>query len=747
MAKLEKLTESEIENVVEVLPKFLAASTKVANKMREEVQKKLRLQLKDISIVKTTETLEKLKRLIIQQHYNSVVAPGEPVGIRAAEAMSQPTTQTALNAFHSAGSASSATVASGIDAIRELYDVKKTRNVENCKIHFKNKDLTFEDIIDLRRKFVGITVSSLIPKREDKVYDPENEPWWYNLYFDLNSNAKDKRLPFDRSVDKGEAYLRLTFKPSKLFEYNLTLTDICEYMKRLGIICIPSPSRYGIIDVFVDTVIITPELNKKIEKNEKSGQKKAEKNRGFTIKLDVNNVSRLFLQLILEPSLSDMFISGVPGITQIFPSEPANIVSIITKEEMVSKNVYRIYIDTIKITLEGIPIEKLLNTFTMCNFDVLEYNDEYIEVQTNDSENRSPKKIINERLQTEESIAEKDYEERKQTEKYPRRNPTPFMRTATYIYARSNGTNLARLLAHPDVDSTTTISTNPHEVNKTLGIEAARNFLIKSYIEIVEANSEYVNPRHVMLLADYQTFKGSLLPVTSKGAAQLNTGTLAKASFEEPMPAFIDAAAFGKTEEIKSTSTSIFVGKRMILGTGSFKARIDRAALEEADRIRGEYRKNSNFCTNISEDAQKAFASNMMSDDDMLAFSSEALGTETNIKVQDLDVSLSTKTISGPELKFATPVPKVIVTKLRLPNYISNILKSGALDNLETVALSTSTRKATAKIQPNGPSIANSLSKKGLPALPRLSAVQISSVSKIKKVEDIDLDNLENLDF
>ena len=150
MANKQKLTNEEIENVVNALPPILAALPKVANKVREQIQNKIRLQLKDIMMVKTPETMEKLKEMLINAHYNSLAQPGEPVGMRAAEAFGQPTTQMALSVFHSAGAASSV---AGIDAIKELYQLKKeNRKNDNTTIHFKNKDLIYEDVIDLRRK-------------------------------------------------------------------------------------------------------------------------------------------------------------------------------------------------------------------------------------------------------------------------------------------------------------------------------------------------------------------------------------------------------------------------------------------------------------------------------------------------------------------------------------------------------------------------------------------------------------------
>ena len=142
MATLKQnLTSEQIDDVVNSLPPCLAATKRVADKLREQIQNKLRLQLKDIKLVNKPEALERLKEMIYRHHYNSLVQPGEAVGIRAAEGLSQPITQMTLNAFHTAGS--SANSASGIDAIEDLYNVRKTLKFQNSSIHFKDKNLIF----------------------------------------------------------------------------------------------------------------------------------------------------------------------------------------------------------------------------------------------------------------------------------------------------------------------------------------------------------------------------------------------------------------------------------------------------------------------------------------------------------------------------------------------------------------------------------------------------------------------------
>lgn len=736
MVNTRKLTTEEIEDVVQSLPRFQAAITKVAIKMREEVQKKLRAQLKDIKLADNPKAIERLKEIIIQQHYNSLVPAGEPVGIRAGEAMSQPTTQMALNAFHSAGTASLAAMFdSGIDAMEELYQVKKVRKKEMCRIHFKNKDLSFEDIVNLRRDIVGATVESLLEARfakQPKYYDSTEEPWWYNLYFDLN--------PSDRKIfAEGQVFLRLNLNKRRLYEFNLTLSDVARAMTRSrGIICIPSPTYEGFIDIFVDNNIITYNIKKKLKNTS-----------GLIKDCSIENCASLFLNLILIPSLKDICVSGVPGITQIIPlPNDVSVISMLAdNQDLLDANerVWRLYIKRIDTILQGVPIKKIVDTIKLSGLEVLNTTGNNIDVKIPSNltmNDKTPIEIITSK------ITEAKEELKKQSEdgKYPIRKKNALFEAGFYNYAVSYGTNLQRLLAHPLVDATTTISSNPHEVLKTLGIEAARNFMIDSYESIVKANGEYVNGRHINLLADYQTSRGTLLQFTSRGSAQQNVGTLAKASFEEPMPAFVDAAAFGKSEKIKSTSTSIFVGKRMIMGTGCFKARIDKEAFEEADKIHKAFREaNPDKYSIVSDTSQKSMARNFVSDDDLLCHSAEDQeeGGREDKKIGLIGLDI-VNTIQPPveaELKYFTPIPSVIISTLSLPDFINNIIKKSIIGEDKKMS---SKPVIKTVIQPRGmirAIVPNSISKPGLPAIPKLSSSQMASIIEVTKPKEIDLDD------
>jgi DNA-directed RNA polymerase beta' subunit len=332
------LVDQEIDDIVNSFPNIVSVIPKIGQKVREQIQNKLRRQLADksLKIVDKPEAIEKLKEVIAQQHYNSLIPAGEPVGIRAAEAIGQPVTQMALNSFHSAGS--KATVSTGIQAIRELYDMSVERKNESTNIHFKNKYLTFENVMDLRREIVGIKVHELLKPngKEYMKYDSEDKasiPSWYSLYTDIN-NSKYNAIP-SNAVD----FIRLNFNKTKLYSYNVTTEEIANILEQDGIVCIPSPTFVGIVDVFPDPDIVYEQVKKNVDEQVRSG-------------LTQENAPILFLQIIFEPSLKEKVVHGIEGITKLLPDD-RNTTWLIVKDdnEQVNPNnprLWKIVIDKIK---------------------------------------------------------------------------------------------------------------------------------------------------------------------------------------------------------------------------------------------------------------------------------------------------------------------------------------------------------------------------------------------------------------
>ena len=130
-------------------------------------------------------------------------------------------------------------------------------------------------------------------------------------------------------------------------------------------------------------------------------------------------------------------------------------------------------------------------------------------------------------------------------------------------------------MAHPDVDYTRTISNNVWDIYETLGIEAAREFLIEEFMSIMEG----INICHAQLLVDRMTHGGGISSITRYTLKKDESGPMGKASFEESMDNFLNAAAHGDVEPTKGVSASIVCGKRANIGTGMMELSIDLKSL------------------------------------------------------------------------------------------------------------------------------------------------------------------------
>ena len=141
--------------------------------------------------------------------------------------------------------------------------------------------------------------------------------------------------------------------------------------------------------------------------------------------------------------------------------------------------------------------------------------------------------------------------------------------------------NFKNLLALPQVDSDKTVSNNVWDIYEVLGIEAAREFLIDEFMDIMDG----INQCHACLLVDRMTHCGSISSITRYTMKKDESGPFGRASFEETMDNFLNAAAQGEIEPTKGVSASIICGKRASIGTGMIDLCIDLERLPKAGGV------------------------------------------------------------------------------------------------------------------------------------------------------------------
>jgi DNA-directed RNA polymerase beta' subunit len=133
---------------------------------------------------------------------------------------------------------------------------------------------------------------------------------------------------------------------------------------------------------------------------------------------------------------------------------------------------------------------------------------------------------------------------------------------------RTEGSNIELTLDTPGVDPTRTTSNNMHEVAEVLGIEAARNVIIREATAVLEEQGLDVDVRHVMLVADAMTASGEVLQVGRHGVSGEKASTLAKAAFEITIPTIVDAAIKGTRDTLRGVAENVIVGQQVPMGTG-----------------------------------------------------------------------------------------------------------------------------------------------------------------------------------
>jgi DNA-directed RNA polymerase II subunit RPB1 len=146
----------------------------------------------------------------------------------------------------------------------------------------------------------------------------------------------------------------------------------------------------------------------------------------------------------------------------------------------------------------------------------------------------------------------------------------------------TDGVNLKTVMCIDGVDFKRTYSNSCVEIFNVLGIEAARNAIMKELRGVIEFDGSYVNYRHLALLCDLMTHRGSLMAITRHGINRADTGALMRCSFEETVEILMEAAAVGEKDDCHGVAENVMFGQMAPMGTGSFEVALDIDMLKDA---------------------------------------------------------------------------------------------------------------------------------------------------------------------
>jgi hypothetical protein len=477
--------------------------------------------------------------------------------------------------FHQSGS--SKNMSSGIDALRELFNVSEARKAYNMTINFNTCNLDYDDVFDMRTNIVEVSFESLI-KNYEYIPVSQEPPAWTNGYLRLTKQV----LP------KHDWSLRLILDTNRMLAFKISISKIIQMIREKApphIVVVPSPMAIGILDLYPDEDQMDNELGA--------------------------DSSLLFLSVSVLPTIQYFIISGVKGVEGIFPSAHP-IISIILEEIEVERGGEMFYISFSRSQMKktGLGIEELEKLFSYKDVIILPPEETGISPEEgayvvmpkgakSDKGYEPPTKYIKKLLDQEEKRMNEEEKMVKQKAVMAQSNPnltqeeilkiqaeskgymakpSEFYKASKCWYADTNGKNFIDVIKLPEVDPLHTFSNDFHEISDILGIEATRTLLVMEFKNVL-LSEEYINTRHIALLVDIMTNLGRLTPISFYGANRFGQGAMSLATNQQTMKVFTQAAAFGKKEKVDSVSASIMVGKQAKIGAGFVEVLPDKSKI------------------------------------------------------------------------------------------------------------------------------------------------------------------------
>ena len=136
------------------------------------------------------------------------------------------------------------------------------------------------------------------------------------------------------------------------------------------------------------------------------------------------------------------------------------------------------------------------------------------------------------------------------------------------------GSNLKKILKMNEVDGTKSFTNNIYEIRSVLGIEAARNAIVRETLTTMRAQGVDTDIRHLLLVADAMTSSGDIQAIGRYGIAGGKSSVLSRANFEETVKHLTNASIKAEIDPLNSVVENIIIGNIAPIGTGLVKLKV-----------------------------------------------------------------------------------------------------------------------------------------------------------------------------
>jgi DNA-directed RNA polymerase II subunit RPB1 len=271
---------------------------------------------KELLMVKrfNKHALNVLIEQVIYMYKKAIIAPGEMVGIIAAQSIGEPTTQMTLNTFHLAGVASKSNVTRGVHRIEEILSLSDNPKNPSCTIYMKpDEELQQENAQKYMHRIEHTNLRTVVDTIEI-CYDPndmktmiEKDETLMTQYYAFENMMKSCLDQDEDQSKKSKWIIRMEMNIEEMLERNLSMDDIHFAIKNVyrdQVTCVFSD--YNSDNLVFRLRLTTPATNKK--RGSASGQN------------PLDQQDEIYLLKTFQDNLLDnLILRGVKNIERVIP--------------------------------------------------------------------------------------------------------------------------------------------------------------------------------------------------------------------------------------------------------------------------------------------------------------------------------------------------------------------------------------------------------------------------------------------
>lgn len=194
------------------------------------------LSPKDLLMVKrfNRKTVISLLEMVTTVYKNAIVAPGEMVGMIAAQSIGEPTTQMTLNTFHFAGVASKSNVTRGVPRIEEILSLSDNPKNPSVTIYLKEHEETSRECAQELITVLEHTKLSELVSSIDICFDPddlntliEEDLDVISQYYEFENMLNDcNGQETVNAKDQSKWIIRMELDKESMLDKNISMDDI-----------------------------------------------------------------------------------------------------------------------------------------------------------------------------------------------------------------------------------------------------------------------------------------------------------------------------------------------------------------------------------------------------------------------------------------------------------------------------------------------------------------------------------------